>query len=472
MSQPKLCGFQSTDFNFIAMKKKFILLVTITLYVTMYGQNNAVPVPVVTGPITGPGTIFCASIVDLKPYGYMEEEYFVEGKAQRYDFQTKPGVATPLDPHYPYKTRIIVRRPVNPEKFNGTVVVEWLNVSSKYDVDSDWWQLYDYLMRSGYAWVGVSAQPAGVQSPQGLRNWNPARYGSLDVGKDTIDLEGPLRFDIYSQAVMALKGNPKVQPLGNLHPEFIIATGHSRSAWMLTFYYNLFQPITGVIDGFMIRGQGPIKLRTDIPAKVFKINAETDLIEFKQVEVRQPDSDRLVTWELAGTSHADQTFLDAYEAINRRDFGSFTPLSCDFPMCSLIPFHYGFEAAMDHLNRWIRLNITPPAGIPITVQQTDPDVIIERDSLGNALGGIRLPQFDVPVAMNTGKNKGQNYFCRAYGTHKEFDKKTLKSLYPTHQIYMKQFDASVQKNLRAGYILEDDTSKMLNEARDLSTMWE
>lgn len=98
-------------------------------------------------------------------------------------------------------------------------------------------------MRSGYAWVEVSAQPAGVHSPQGLRNWNPARYGSLDVAVDTIDLEGPLRFDIFLQAVMALKGNPKVQPLGNLHPEFIIATGHSRSAWML-----MRRPIEEILD--------------------------------------------------------------------------------------------------------------------------------------------------------------------------------------------------------------------------------
>lgn len=453
------------------MKKYFILLFTVTLFYTTSGQNNIVPTPVVTGPVTRPGTIFCASLVDLKPFGYIEEEYFLEGKAHRYDFKIKPGVATPVDTLYPYKTRIIVRRPVNPEKFNGTVVVEWLNVSSMYDLDSDWWQLYDYLMRSGYAWVGVSVQPAGVHSPTGLIKWNPARYGSLDVHADTIDPEGPLRFDIYTQAVMALKGTPKVRPLGKLHPEYIIATGHSRSAWMLTFYYNLFQPLTGIIDGFMIRGQGPLKLRTDIPAKVFKTNAETDLIELNQVNVRQPDSEHLVSWEFAGTSHADQTFLDAYSAINKRDFGSFTPLTCDFPLCSLIPFYYGFAAAMDHLNRWIRLSIMPPAGIPITVKQTNPVVIIERDTLGNALGGIRLPQFDVPVAMNTGKSAGSDFFCRFYGTHKEFDQQTLKSLYATHQIYMKQFKASVIKNLKVGYILEADTAKMLNEARSLSSLW-
>jgi hypothetical protein len=98
-------------------------------------------------------------------------------------------------------------------------------------------------------------------------------------------------------------------------------------------------------------------------------------------------------------------------------------------------------------------------------------VILERDTLGNALGGIRLPQFAVPVAMNSGKNSGQNVFCRFYGTHKSFDQKTLRSLYPTHQTFMKRFSKSVQDNLKAGYILKADTSSMLNEARVLSSRW-
>ena len=36
-----------------------------------------------------------------------------------------------------YKTRLIVRTPVDPKKFNGTVIVEWLNVTSGRDSDPD-----------------------------------------------------------------------------------------------------------------------------------------------------------------------------------------------------------------------------------------------------------------------------------------------------------------------------------------------
>ena len=87
------------------------------------------------------------------------------------------------------------------------------------------------------------------------------------------------------------------------------------------------------------------------------------------------------------------------------------------------------------------------------------------------LWGYQVPQFEVLIAMNSGKNSGQG-FCKFYGTHKEFDQKTLKSLYPTHQNYVKQFNASLMENLRAGYILKADTSSMLSEAKSLSYLWE
>ena len=63
---------------------------------------------------------------------------------------------------YPFKTRVIVRRPVSNSKFNGTVILEWLNISEDLDQENDWWWTYEHLMRSGYAYVGVSAQPRGI----------------------------------------------------------------------------------------------------------------------------------------------------------------------------------------------------------------------------------------------------------------------------------------------------------------------
>lgn len=70
----------------------------------------------------------------------------------------------------------------------------------------------------------------------------------------------------------------------------------------------------------------------------------------------------------------------------------------------------------------------------------------------------------IPVSMNSGK-KDDTVPVGIYGANKAFDQKTLKSLYPTHQVSMKKFSKSVLENLKA------DTSEMLNEAKGLSYLW-
>src|SRR5215813_6075613 len=122
----------------------------------------AIPSPTLEGPITSPGSAFIASTsFDLSEVGYTQEEFFISGTATAYTS------ANPLSPDgkwtatpastAPYKTRILVYRPSNPKKFNGTVVVEWLNVSGGLDAAADWLTAHTELIRSGVAWVGVSA---------------------------------------------------------------------------------------------------------------------------------------------------------------------------------------------------------------------------------------------------------------------------------------------------------------------------
>src|SRR5262245_10615866 len=73
---------------------------------------------VVTGPIPAtapPGDPsrdypFFASQIDLKSWGYVEEEYFIEGTANRYS-TVGTGTGTVIDGGHRYKTRLVVRRP-------------------------------------------------------------------------------------------------------------------------------------------------------------------------------------------------------------------------------------------------------------------------------------------------------------------------------------------------------------------------
>jgi len=156
---------------------------------TAQAQSANVPNPKVTRPIAesaAPGDASRDYIFFSRPEierrGYIEEEFFIEGVANEY--ATPPlTTATVLSDGHAYKTRIVVRRPRLRARFNGTVILEWQNVSAGFDIDASWaGGQGEFFMREGYAWVGVSAQRVGVQAPvTGLRDFSPVRYGSLDV---------------------------------------------------------------------------------------------------------------------------------------------------------------------------------------------------------------------------------------------------------------------------------------------------
>jgi hypothetical protein len=124
------------------------------------GKPQAVN-PVVEGPVTGGGGEDCCRIVfgDIEIYvpdiiayipgtpfylptltydesevGYRETEYLVSGTATSYTSTEELGEdgvwsVQPAETA-PYRTRIVVIRPENAADFSGTVLVEWLNVTS------------------------------------------------------------------------------------------------------------------------------------------------------------------------------------------------------------------------------------------------------------------------------------------------------------------------------------------------------
>ena len=111
-----------------------------------------------------------------------------------------------IDVDHPYSTRIVVRRPRQAARFNGTAIVEWYNVSQGHDGEDEWFQSYEHLLRCGYAWVGVSAQAVGVNA---LKEWSPARYGSLDVARGGTIIGDVLSYDVFSAAALAIRGKAK-----------------------------------------------------------------------------------------------------------------------------------------------------------------------------------------------------------------------------------------------------------------------
>ena len=149
-------------------------------------------------------------------------------------------------------------RPTSPKEFNGTVVVEWLNVSGGLDASPDWTGAHTELIRDGFAWMGVSAQYAGVEGGGALlpivnlplKTVDPARYGSLVHPGDSFS------YDIFSQAAQAIRHPTGASPLGDLEVKRVIAAGESQSAFRLVTYIDAVHPLAAVYDGFLVHSRG------------------------------------------------------------------------------------------------------------------------------------------------------------------------------------------------------------------------
>lgn len=437
---------------------------------------SALPNPVVTGPIAVnalPGSeegdlthdyVYFTPSQNLKKLGYIEEEFFIEGTASRY---TTPAGQTGsvISNGHPYKTRIVVRRPISKKHFNGVVLLEWQNVTAGYELDANWAPSWRHIILHGYAWVGVSAQRIGVHgnppvTNYGLKDWSPIRYGSLDLTASGTIMDDSLCYDVFAQAAQAIRTPQGINPLGNLHPKMILAVGASQSAMRLVAYHNSIHNLHNIFDGYYML-VGGLGVRTDMNVKVFSYLSETDIA--LRPHLRIADSDTYRSWEVAATGHSSYV-SDIYRTpLVLRDFRMTPwPPDCNKPPYSRVRGYDVINASIDHLVRWIAKDIAPPIAPKIEFESISPPVIA-RDEFGMALGGIRLPDVEAPIAVNTGINSGAT-FCTLYGSYEPFDDDMLRSLYRNHGDYVHKVKNSISRNLKAGFILHEAAGEILLEA--------
>ena len=416
----------------------------------------AVSSPTIEGPIPGspPGDPKSPVLEDTYPFfstwhdlasaGFVEQEFYMSGNADAY---STTGALVGSD--VPYKSRIIVRRPLDAAKFNGTVLVEWQNVTAGYDLDALW---NTHAMREGYAWVGVSAQRVGVDQ---LAGWSPTRYGDLDVTGGRQFLTDQMSYDVFSQAAKAIRSPQAVDPMGGLDVDTILAIGASQSASRMTIYYNSILPqIESVFDGYgFIVGSAPTRV-DDEP--VFQVLSETDVRSPNQ----RPDTNQFRRWEVAGAAHSGWNGRVYRAPLQDRDLGAVPEYNCSQPPFSRVPLHHVTAAAYDHLARWAKGGAPPPIAEPLVF---NPDNTKARNELGLALGGIRLSQVDVPIALNTGDNGGES-FCILFGTHIPFSNATLDELYKNHGRYVSAVTKVDNRNVRDGFIVRADANENHQEA--------
>lgn len=457
----------------------------------------------VTGPVTGGkrGWPFAASMQDVASLGYKEAEYFIEGTACRYQlaegaelgrdgrWQVEP---VPSGGEAAYKTRMLVYHPADPKDFNGTVIVTWNNVTAGHDLFSAG---SPEIFEGGYALACVTTQKAGIEGlppiHQGLAGWDPERYRDLSLSSDDYS------FDIFTQAAMALGPNRDksgIDPMSGLDVKRVVAQGASQSAGRLGTYYNAIAPLNEVFDGFMLmiyfgrgtalevgnavvnigapqkgsaqtRLMGHNLLRDDLDVPVFVVNSELEAIAC--YGVRQDDTDTMRTWETAGTCHVSQQGKVVRQALLDRDEIVSRPPEVGI---NAVPMNPVYDASYHHMHVWLRDGTPPPITPRIAfVQdnggaQTEGPAEVIRDDHGNAKGGIRLPQADVPLAQNSAIPLTEDIYAVLGGSSHPFDAGKIKDLYGSRDTFLKEFEAAGRTAVEAGVLLPRDLAGLVEEA--------
>jgi hypothetical protein len=431
---------------------------------------NFVPVP-----YTNTSAPFNTRLEELttKHTDYTEMEFFVSGNANLYMKDAATGNAIVDTPNHPYTSRILVRLPADPSKFSGNVVMEIYNGTPGYDADVEWTQTENLLLRHGDAWVGITngTGPANVLKNDYAPKNAPGRYDPINF------TNAGYAWDLISQTGALIKNNATTHLLPGYQVKHLYAMAESGAAQTLVLYINDIHPFWRmpnggpIFDGFMPDerfGTGStlapgvtawptcsprLVLHSDVP--IMNVETQPDLLSSQAWCVRRADSDqmgdRFRSWELPGSPHLTPLVTD--DDNSHRDLDG-TPFVYSTFTCthqsqvSMFPKEYFKQAALGALYRWVNHNIPPPKAPPINLVTPAPPALTPvsyvLDEFGNETGGLRTPFVDFPdrqwvVNDTTVTSTGPlgALFCTLYGYTVAFTTDELKSLYKSHEAYVR-----------------------------------
>jgi hypothetical protein len=447
---------------------------------------------VVSGPVEGgKGYIFGSPTEDLSRRGFVMEEYFLEGTAVSY--APAQGAELGLDGLWDvepaeeasYKTRAYVVRPIDLAKFNGVVLVNWQNVT----IGADFGMPDVEQLGRGYAWVGITTQRVahegqpslgpGLPATVGLCDWDPGRYGSLHHPGDGFS------YDIFSQCARTLRqgSTAGADMLRGLSGRLLIATGGSQSAMRLGSYLNIAHQKDRVFDGFLLtvhwglcppapdmslvesfeltpefkfKASSQIRDDGDVPILVVNSESETMMVSM----VRQPESETFRFWEMAGTAHGGGESAEAMTAVLLRD-----GISEGLPAVearNTIAWDYIARAGLERLVEWIDAKSPPVSIPPITLE----DGAIARDEVGNALGGVRMPDVVAPLAVHAGM-KSELSAAALMGESIPLSAQRIGELYADASAFEKAWDGAVEDLIELGLVLPEAVVPVKSRGRVL-----
>ena len=445
------------------------------------------------GTIVGclPGTPMCSVADEIEQVGGIEEEYFFEGTATQFvlasgvdEYPTDGRWAVGPADQQPFRTRMLVVRPSDPAAFNGTVIVEWNNVSGGERFLNGLGA--SKLVQDGFAVVGVSAQFVGVEgSPDhplaalgqlaALKTDDPPRYETLHHPGDDYS------YDIFTQAGQLLGPNrpSDIDPLGGFEVRHLIASGGSQSGARLGAYINGIHLTQPVFDAFLLvvypntpcaltQASAPAELpqtfgpnifhvldwftyslRDDLDVPIIVVNSESEASECDPNH--QQDTGLLRWWEIPGTGHTS-AYAGPEELEEAASLIGGTTVS----------FAPAVRGATHALRSWLDGGVGP-AHQPRLFKEGDPPRF-PRDEHGNVIGGIRWPDLEAPLGTHAAERLGDDGTSLLRGSSTPFPPEKIHALYPDHSAWIAAYASAVDRLVETGVIVPDDAAMMLARA--------
>ena len=445
--------------------------------VTPTPRATLLPATATNRPFLGTGSTLQA--LDLAKRGYVESEYLVRGLADTYDW-AEPGArpaARARSQPVPYTTRLLLRRPVNAKHFSGRVVVELLSAAGGYDTAPLWGLSSEHFLRQGDVWVGLTVKPAAAET---LRRFDRVRYARLnfalkqapDCRTEPANTENGLAWDITAQVGALLRSSSKENPLVDFDVQRLVAAGYAQAGGYIATYINAVHdelrlgngaPVyDAYVDAAGALGSGPInscsgplpagdprRLVAPRDAPVVTLMTQSDVT--RTLWMRRPDSDadgevyRL--YEIAGAPHGGP-FGQGDPSLADLKIAGIDPADAA-PVCAEPSSSFPVGLALNAI--WMQLDDLLVRGLPMTQA---PRVAVtaagqlQLDALGNAQGGWRLPQLELPLAVYSGASTARadspqsQGRCALTGSMRRFDVARLRALYGSRANYLKQLGAA------------------------------
>lgn len=448
-----------------------------------------------------PGLPGTAEAAELAAKGYIRQEYFQSGEANIYAYGPD-GKVRAEQRDVPYTTRVIVIRPADPRRFSGTV---FMGPSHPLYGGHFWSNIKDLAFEKGHAYATVMSgaddntrrmpqEPNPTMATKVLGWFNPARYAAIRWPAD----EDGIRWDVFADTARLIRTPDAL--MGPLRVEKVYASGWSYTGSFLRTYINSGfheqNRLSGgrpLIDGYllgisastfrsgwvplntripMLADDDPRRVNRPIDVPVIELMSENEGVTNKNPPT--PVSRALRTYEVPGLTHTGGSRRSEIQQIQMaartgqpqagRGGGA-----CPFPQSDVDMADYA-QAAYDNLDRWSRAGVAAPPSARLIMDGTT----ARKDANGNALGGFRPAQLEVPLASYGAAPAGSGCDPPGPGVGSPslpmrrvpLPPERLRALYPGGRAeYLRRFDAHVDRLLAERRLRAPDAARQKREAR-------